>query len=339
MSKEDIKQKEKKLIEMVEGFTKKHVDNEYKELCIKLVKKLGRKHDVPFKRGKLEIWDSAVVYAIGQINFLFDKDFEPYVSPDEICDYFSTKKSTVADKAKKIRDMFKMGYYDEEFSTEDMLRDNPYNDLAMTEDGFIVPKSMLVKEESHVSLLSLIADKSGEDEETIIESFKNDFIEEHGDDFNNKELESAIEMLSAPVPVDIADELFNEMLNIDLDDESSSSFSGDDDIELFEDYVIDETNPLETIEDYQRAIDLFRDTKGEEYFEENKGYFWGMLETRPFMTHLMEQAALLWDDGQKEKAVTQLEYILELLHPIPVFLQQSLRKTYDFLLYLQITLI
>lgn len=43
------------------------------------------------KRGKLEIWASAVIYALGQINLLFDKDFEPYSTPDEICDYFKTK--------------------------------------------------------------------------------------------------------------------------------------------------------------------------------------------------------------------------------------------------------
>ena len=97
-----------------------------------------------------------------------------------------------------------------------------------------------------------------------------------------------------------------------LSSESSPIFDADDDIELFEDYVIDETNPLETIEDYQRAIDLFRTTKGEEYFEEYKGYFWGMHETRPFMMHLLEQAMLLLKDGQKEKGVNQLEYILEL---------------------------
>src|SRR5690606_12880548 len=86
----------------------------------------------------------------------------------------------------------------------------------------------------------------------------------------------------------------------------------EEDIEFFEDYVIDEDNPMETIEDYQRAIDLFRSTKGEEYFEENKGHFWGMLETRPFMMHLLEQAILLWDAGGRDRAVSQLQYLLKL---------------------------
>lgn len=42
--------------------------------------KLGRKREVPFQRGKIEIWAAAVVYAIGSPNFLFDKSFEPYMS-------------------------------------------------------------------------------------------------------------------------------------------------------------------------------------------------------------------------------------------------------------------
>ena len=63
-------------------------DDEYKELSIKMVKKLGRKHNVPFKRGKLENWAGGIIYALAQINFLFDKSFELYLSADDICKGF-----------------------------------------------------------------------------------------------------------------------------------------------------------------------------------------------------------------------------------------------------------
>jgi len=49
MSDEKTKNKEKQLLEMVETFAEEYIDDEYKELSNKLVKKLGRKHDVPFK--------------------------------------------------------------------------------------------------------------------------------------------------------------------------------------------------------------------------------------------------------------------------------------------------
>ncbi len=96
---------------------------------------MERKRDVPFKRGKLEIWAAAVIYAIGSINFLFDKSFEPYIKVEEISDYFGTKNSTVSNKAGQIRKMLDLTMFDNEFATEHMNETNPFNDLVMV-DGF-----------------------------------------------------------------------------------------------------------------------------------------------------------------------------------------------------------
>lgn len=305
MTREEIKTKEKQLLMMVGDFTRDNINEEYTELCRNLVKKLGRKHDVPFKRGKLEIWASAVVYAIGQINFLFDKSFEPYLTPDDICNYFNTKKSTVSSKAKTIRDILKLEYYDKEFSTEKMIEDNPLNNFVMTEEGIIVPKSMLFEEKS---VLDLLEEQIGLDKEIIKETLVEAFIQKK-ENIDEKKVENFIKLLTSPISEE-DDDTLKAVFSV-LDDLDPAP-DEEDDIELFEDYVIDDDNPLETIEDYQRAIDLFRSTKGEEYFEENKGYFWGMLESRPFMMHLLEQAMLLWDAGQRDRAVSQLQYLLEL---------------------------
>jgi hypothetical protein len=56
---------------------------------------------------------------------------------DDICNHFGVSKSTVGQKAKLIRDMFKMGHYNPEFSTERMLKNNPFANLAMI-NGFLV---------------------------------------------------------------------------------------------------------------------------------------------------------------------------------------------------------
>ena len=96
---------------------------------IALFLKMARKRAVPFLTGKLEIWSASIIYAIGQINFLFDKSFEPYPTPDDICRYFGTTKSTTSQKAKLIRDMFKLRHYDNEFSTKKIKEDNHFNDM------------------------------------------------------------------------------------------------------------------------------------------------------------------------------------------------------------------
>jgi hypothetical protein len=137
MIKQETKERENRLLELTGAFCTDRLDNEYHLLCEKLIKKLGRKRDVPFQRGRLEIWAAAVVYALGSINFLFDKSFQPYVSADQISDYFGTSNSTVSNKAREIRDLLNLRHFDPEFSTRSMAQSNPLNDLVMV-DGFIM---------------------------------------------------------------------------------------------------------------------------------------------------------------------------------------------------------
>jgi hypothetical protein len=143
-NRELVQQKKDTLIQMTDAFADSYLDEDYKMLCRKLIEKMSRKRQVPFLSGRLEIWAAAVVYALGQINFLFDKSFEPYVSATDLCDYFGTSQSTASQKAKKIRDMFKMRYFDEEFSTERMQNENPLNEFV-TVNGLIVPTSTVMK--------------------------------------------------------------------------------------------------------------------------------------------------------------------------------------------------
>jgi hypothetical protein len=143
-NRELVQQKKDTLIQMTDGFAERYLDEDYKMLCRKLIEKMSRKRQVPFLSGRLDIWAAAVVYALGQINFLFDKSFEPYVSATDLCDYFGTSQSTISKKAKTIRDMFKMRYFDEEFSTERMQNENPLNEFVMV-NGLIVPISTVMK--------------------------------------------------------------------------------------------------------------------------------------------------------------------------------------------------
>lgn len=49
------RQKKQELIELVSDFCQEKLNDEYKTLCVELVKKLGRKINVPFISGKLDI--------------------------------------------------------------------------------------------------------------------------------------------------------------------------------------------------------------------------------------------------------------------------------------------
>ena len=153
--KDHIEEKMQKLIEMTAGFCDAYLDEDYKQLCEKLIRKMSRKRNVPFLSGRLEIWAAAIIHALGSINFLFDQSIEPYVGADDISNYFGRSKSTVSQKAKVIRDMFKMRYWDKEFSTTHMKESNPLSNLVEV-NGLIVDVRTLPPE-----ILEIIRQKEG----------------------------------------------------------------------------------------------------------------------------------------------------------------------------------
>ncbi len=120
-----IAKREQFLIEMTSEFCESYLDNEYKKLIEKLIRKMARKKNVLFLSGNLKTWAAALIHAIGTINFLFDKSFTPYVSVGDIASHFNVSKSTVSQKSKIIRDTFKLTYFDKEFSTEKVKKDTP----------------------------------------------------------------------------------------------------------------------------------------------------------------------------------------------------------------------
>ncbi len=146
-----IMKKKRQLIEMTAEFCEEHLNDEYQDLSEKLILKMSRKWDVPFRYGRLDIWAAAVVYSLGQINFLFDDSFEPYMSASDVCDLFGSNQSTTSQKAKRIRDMFRMSYFDSEFSTERMREENPLGNLMVTEHGLIIPINLNDNEEQSTS--------------------------------------------------------------------------------------------------------------------------------------------------------------------------------------------
>lgn len=138
MEKHQIEERKQIIINLVRDFCEEKLNGEYFELSERLIQKLGRKRNVPFTIGQTEVWAAAIIHAIGSINFLFDKSFDPYVSLDEINDFFGTTKSTTGNKSKQIRDLLKLKIWDNEFSTKKVSNSNPFANLAMI-NGFIVP--------------------------------------------------------------------------------------------------------------------------------------------------------------------------------------------------------
>lgn len=145
MDKQQIQQRQQQIIDLIGEFCAQKLNEEYFELSKRLMQKLGRKRNVPFETGKPEVWAAAVIHALGTINFLFDKSFEPYVTIDEINNFFGTSKSTTGAKSKQIRDLLKLDIWDKEFSTRRIQEGNPFAEMVMV-NGLIVPLNTIPEE-------------------------------------------------------------------------------------------------------------------------------------------------------------------------------------------------
>jgi hypothetical protein len=151
MSKEALKLRVERISELATSFCSQKLDEEYFELVEKLVGKLSRKRPSPLLRGKEEIWAAGIVHALGQVNFLYDKSFQPYVTFDELNEYFDTKKSSVGNKAAEIRKMFKMDSFSNfDFMTNTVKENNPAFNMIMV-DGYFVPISFLPEEYQQIA--------------------------------------------------------------------------------------------------------------------------------------------------------------------------------------------
>lgn len=68
----------------------------------------------------------------------------------------------------------------------------------------------------------------------------------------------------------------------------------------------------ELIENLEKAVWMGERALGEEFFKENRGHFWGILETRPYMRARQELADLLRDSGRTDEAIGHYEAMLGL---------------------------
>ncbi|MDA3911195.1 MAG: tetratricopeptide repeat protein [Bacteroidales bacterium] len=73
-----------------------------------------------------------------------------------------------------------------------------------------------------------------------------------------------------------------------------------------------ETSIDKAIMQYEKAIKAGEKTLGKKFFKEEKGYFWGMLETRPYMRAKAGLADCLYAKKEVDKAIEIYEEMLKL---------------------------
>ncbi len=113
------------------------LNDEYLQLAREVTAVLARKKSSPLTSGKPHTWACGIVYALGFVNFLFDKNTEPYLNATQLCEAFGVSKKTGAAKSKEVKDFLNMCQLDPKWCLPSMLDKNPLAWMIKV-DGFMI---------------------------------------------------------------------------------------------------------------------------------------------------------------------------------------------------------
>lgn len=106
-------------------FCAEHLDGEYADFCAKLIVRLARKRPSLLERGETRVWAGAVLYAIGQVNFLFDPTQHPHIKVDDLSRLMGVSKSALATRARLIMNLLRIMSLEPEYCRRELIAQNP----------------------------------------------------------------------------------------------------------------------------------------------------------------------------------------------------------------------
>ncbi len=125
------------IVALSDAFCRAHLDEEYAQLARQATAALCRKRPSPLATGNPKTWACGIVYALGSVNFLFDKSQTPSMRAADLCAGFGVSQSTGSANAKAVRDALGMGQMDPQWYRPSKMADNPLAWMIMV-DGFVV---------------------------------------------------------------------------------------------------------------------------------------------------------------------------------------------------------
>jgi hypothetical protein len=125
------------IIALTDAVCVRHLSQEYADLSRGMAAALSRKRPSPLASGRPKTWAAGIVYALGQVNFLFDKSQTPHIPARDLCALFDVNQNSASGKAKQIRDALKIHLFDHRWLLPSQLDAHPTIWLVSV-NGFIV---------------------------------------------------------------------------------------------------------------------------------------------------------------------------------------------------------
>lgn len=133
------------VVQITDEVCRQHLTPEYAALARHLTAALARKRPSPLLRGTTQTWASGVVYALGNVNFLFDRSQKLHLPARELCALFGVSQSSASARAREIMRVLGMVPMDPAWCLPSRLHDNPLA-WMVTINGILVDARTLPRE-------------------------------------------------------------------------------------------------------------------------------------------------------------------------------------------------
>ncbi len=140
-----LRDRAQQIIDVTDAACREHLDDEYCLLVRRLVARLARKRPSPIVRGDARIWAAGAIYAVGQVNFLFDRTQTPHMTARQLAEVLGVVQTTMANKAGLINRTLDIGIFEPDLSRVAMIEQHPMAWLVEV-DGFILDARTLPPE-------------------------------------------------------------------------------------------------------------------------------------------------------------------------------------------------
>ncbi|HYE72683.1 MAG TPA: DUF6398 domain-containing protein [Blastocatellia bacterium] len=109
----------------INDFCKRHLNQEYAELSRRMALELTRKAPSLLLKGQPKVWACSIVYAVGRVNFLFDRSQKPHLKAQELCQLFGVSQASASPRSKQIFDLLDLTLLHPEWTLPSKLDSNP----------------------------------------------------------------------------------------------------------------------------------------------------------------------------------------------------------------------
>ena len=118
----------------IDRFFVGNLNKKYKKLCYRLFDDFVKTNEDDLNDDSVKIWAGGFVYAICQINLLFDRAFKDHIEYTDICSFYGESKQTLIKKGIYIRKSLDADLLDERYATTEAINRAPKIDYSKIDD-------------------------------------------------------------------------------------------------------------------------------------------------------------------------------------------------------------